>query len=73
MVEQYDCGVFVDPKKPEELAKSILNLKNNPETCKKMGLNSRKLAETKYDKSILCREFAEVVASLEPKIIALKN
>lgn len=68
LVENFECGLFVDPKNPEDLADKILHLKKNPNTCEKMGLNARKLAETKYDKSILCKEFVEVVNSLIPKI-----
>ena len=68
MVENNDCGVFVDPKNPKDLADKILFFNENPETCKRMGRNARSLAETKYDKSILCREFTDVVASLEKRI-----
>lgn len=67
MVEKHNCGVFSDPKKPEELAAKIRYLKENPSICSEMGINSRKLAETKYDKSILCAEFADVVDGLSLK------
>ena len=69
LVEDHKCGLFVDPKKPEELALKIKYLKDNPTICKEMGLSSRKLAETKYDKSILCKEFAAVVKKTESKIL----
>lgn len=69
MVERYECGVFVNPKNPEDLANKVLSLKDNPKTCENMGLNSRKLAETKYDKSILCKEFADVVALMGANIL----
>lgn len=65
MIENNKCGMFVDPKNPKDLAKNILSLNANPKTCKEMGLNARRLAETKYDKSILCKEFTDVVASLD--------
>lgn len=65
MVEKYNCGVFVDPQSPKDLATHIIKLKNNPKLCEVMGLNSRKLAETKYDKSILCKEFANLVKELK--------
>lgn len=69
LVEIHECGLFVDPKNPQDLANKIIYLKENPEIAKKMGLNSRKLAETKYDKSILCREFADVVKKIETNIL----
>ena len=67
IVENFECGLFVNPKKPTDLAKKIMFLKDNPKKVKLMGDNSRKLAETKYDKSILCAEFAHVVDTLPIK------
>ncbi len=65
MVEEYDCGYYVNPNQPEELAKLIKYLQSNPLVVSKMGGNSRKLAEAKYDKSILCNEFAELINSIK--------
>lgn len=61
MVETHKCGFFSDPEKPEDLAKCILRLKNNLNLRREMGANARRLAETTYDKSILCRQFLDVV------------
>ena len=65
LVEENNCGIFVDPKSPEDFVEKLLELKNSPERLKIMGENSRKLAETVYDKSILCEQFADVVDSLK--------
>lgn len=67
MVETYNCGSYVNPNQPQELAEKIKHLQNHPEEVNKMGENARKLAETKYDKSILCEQFAEVVDNLKLK------
>ncbi len=64
MVEDYKCGAFVNPKKPKELAEKIIEFKNNPSLCAEMGKNSRILAENKFDKSILCNQFANLVDNL---------
>jgi glycosyltransferase involved in cell wall biosynthesis len=64
LVEQYECGLFADPANPSALSENILYLKNNPEIRATMGLNARKLAEEKFDKSILCKQFADLVMSL---------
>tara|TARA_R110002167_G_scaffold10108_3_gene46561 strand:- start:933 stop:2132 length:1200 start_codon:yes stop_codon:yes gene_type:complete len=61
MVETNHCGVYVDPESPEDFVKKILHLKNNPDELVLMGENARKLAESTYDKSILCAQFATVV------------
>ena len=64
MVETHKCGLFVDPKDPGDLANKIIYLKENPEIVTSMGEQSRKLAETTYDKSILCHQFASLVDQL---------
>lgn len=69
LVEEYECGIYVDPTKPKELADNIVFLKNNPKLVQQMAVNSRKLAETKYDKSILCREFSSVVDKVQKGIV----
>ena len=61
MVEEHKCGYYVNPNKPNELVEKIKYLQSNPQIVEEMGANSRKLAETKYDKSILCKQFADVV------------
>ncbi|MFH6604947.1 glycosyltransferase family 4 protein [Maribacter algicola] len=68
LVEKYECGIFVEPENPKNLADKILFLKNNPELVKKMGKNARLLAETKYDKSILCEEFADMIDAQIPQL-----
>ncbi|MEH6514387.1 MAG: glycosyltransferase family 4 protein [Maribacter arcticus] len=67
MVESNQCGIYVDPESPTDFANKILELKKNPEQLALMGKNARKLAESTYDKSILCAQFAEVVDKLLPK------
>lgn len=64
MVEDYKCGYYVKPNKPQELVDKILFLKEHPEVVIEMGQNSRTLAETVYDKSILCRQFVQVIESV---------
>lgn len=65
LVEQYNCGLYVNPNKPQELVKSIKYLQKNHEIRLQMGLNSRKLAEEKYDKAILSKQFLEVVNKIK--------
>ncbi|GGH14848.1 glycosyltransferase WbuB [Mucilaginibacter phyllosphaerae] len=64
LVEQNQCGYYVNPNKPQELVDRLLELSRSPQIIADMGTQSRKLAETKLDKSILCKQFCEVVKSL---------
>lgn len=61
IAERYNCGYYVNPNKPEELVEKIIYLQDNPGLVREMGVNSRKLAETIYDKSILCKQFVEII------------
>ncbi|MET3035634.1 glycosyltransferase family 4 protein [Chryseobacterium sp. NRRL B-14859] len=61
IAEKYNCGYYVDPNRPQELVEKILHLQNHPDLVREMGSNSRRLAETIYDKSILCKQFVDVI------------
>ena len=63
MVEENDCGFYVDATKPEELVELLVQIKSQKTMLTQMGKNARLLAETKYDKSILCKQFAEIIES----------
>jgi glycosyltransferase involved in cell wall biosynthesis len=67
MVEDNSCGAFVDPENPNELFELIMSWKNDPHLLKVMGENSRKLAETTYDESILTKNFASIINTLNNK------
>lgn len=65
MVEENDCGYYVNPNNPQELADKVKYLQAHPETVRQMGERARLLAETTYDKSLLCKQFVEVVDMVE--------
>lgn len=64
MVEQNHCGFFVNPAAPSDLADKLVILKNDRQLLAEMGGNARRLAEEKYDKSILCNEYVKLVDRL---------
>lgn len=61
IVETYECGYYVDATKPEELTDLLIKIRYQKEELSKRGKNARRLAETKYDKSILCKKFAGII------------
>lgn len=63
LIENYECGIMVHPTDANDLLDKINYLKENPDKTMAMAQNARRLAETKYDKSILCKEFAEIINS----------
>lgn len=64
IVENYDCGLYVNPEKSDDFVQKIVFLKENPDIVNRMGVNARKVAETKFDKSILCNQVAEVLENV---------
>lgn len=61
LVEQGDCGFFVDPENPAALADMLIELKDKEELLIKWGKNARKLSEEVYDKSKLSAQVADVL------------
>jgi len=64
LVEESQCGIYVDPESPQNFVEKLMALKDNQKLLQEMGANSRMLAETTYDKSILCKQFCDVVDNL---------
>ncbi|MCK5028111.1 MAG: glycosyltransferase family 4 protein [Bacteroidales bacterium] len=63
MVEEYNCGAYVDPEKPVELANLLIEWNNDKQKLTEMGENARRLAEDVYDKSILTKQFIGLINS----------
>lgn len=70
MVEQGDCGFFVDPENPAALADKLIEVKDKKELLDKWGKNARRLSEEVYDKAKLS---ALVVDVLEMSYSNLKS
>lgn len=64
LVEENQCGFYVNPNVPFELVEKLQILQNSRELCQLMGQNSRNLAEVKFDKSILCSKFVDCIESV---------
>lgn len=62
MVEENDCGAYVNPEDPSELANLLIKWSNSREEVLRMGKNARKLAEEVYDKTILTKNFIKLVS-----------
>jgi glycosyltransferase involved in cell wall biosynthesis len=43
-----NCGIVVDAHNVDEIRKTVLKLKTNPELGRKLGMNGRKAYEKKY-------------------------
>lgn len=61
MVEKENCGFYVDPERPIELAEKLLEVKDNKALLKTWGKNARRLSLDVYDKDILSAKVADVL------------
>lgn len=61
MVEDYQCGFYVDPKAPEDLVNRIKQLKSDTTLRNTFSKNARELSLTTYDKTKLCGEVVDFV------------
>jgi glycosyltransferase involved in cell wall biosynthesis len=60
MVRRTNCGFIVDAHNVEEIASVINKLKNNPEMCKQIGLNSRKAYDETYSWDIMSKRLLKL-------------
>lgn len=67
IIEEADCGLMVNPKKPEEIAKAINYLNENPDEANRLGENGRKAAKEYYsweqEEKKLIQFYREVAAA----------
>jgi glycosyltransferase involved in cell wall biosynthesis len=61
MVEQENCGFYVDVEKPEMLAEKLLEYKDQKELLEEWGKNARRLSVEVYDKAKLSAQVADVL------------
>ena len=59
-IQEYDCGVVVEPSNPESFADTVIDLMDRRDQLHIMGSNSRKLAETIFNRNILGKQFVDV-------------
>lgn len=68
LVEKEHCGFYVDPEKPAELAEKLRFYKNEKDTLKLWGENSRRLSIEEFDKTILSAKVANVIEAAYAKL-----
>lgn len=64
VVTEEKCGLLVDPTDPEDIARAIIYLFNNPEEARAMGMNGRRAVEQKYNWDTMEKRLLEVYQDL---------
>ena len=54
-----DAGITVEPEKPDELAKAVLDLIEKPERCATYGINGRRFVERNFSRRQLLNELLQ--------------
>lgn len=60
-VEGEACGVYADPNDPENFVRKIKPFIDDKQLLKNYQSNGRRLAETRYSRSILCERYRSIV------------
>lgn len=56
-LDSYKNGIVCDPQDPQDMADCIMELKNDSAKCKKMGAQSRKLAEDVFSRDTMAEKY----------------
>jgi len=60
-IEKNQCGLCLDPNKPEALADALVKLSRDPDLVRRMGKNARVLAERQFDRTVLAGQLEEAL------------
>jgi glycosyltransferase involved in cell wall biosynthesis len=64
LIEKADCGVLVEPGRPDQLAEAILDLRGDPELRRRYEENARRYAELNCDRAICTRAYEEMLEAV---------
>lgn len=62
-IKNWENGVLVSPKKPEELANIVVKLLNDPSQCEKLGRNARTYVEQFHNWDKIVRDTLDVLTT----------
>lgn len=60
LVQQAGCGVCLPPENPQELTKSILDLREDPDLCEQMGMRGRNYIEKHHSRKMIAEEYHQL-------------
>lgn len=61
LIARHQCGIVVPPDAPESFADALELMASEPRLCESMGVSSRRLAATSFDRRVLADEFCDVL------------
>lgn len=67
LVDQFQCGINVEPDKPEQFADAIDLIANNPIYRDKLAAAAKELAVKVFDRNILANEYLKALINIDYK------
>ncbi len=64
IIEDNNCGICVNPEKPEEIAKAMVYLRDNPDIAKQMGQNGKRTVLEKYNWAQEAQKLLKIYAGI---------
>ncbi len=64
LVTESNCGISVEPNKPEQFAKAMESIVNNKDYRDELAVNAKRLALTKFNREILAMRYLEAITKL---------
>jgi len=71
IAREYDCGLLAAPNDPDDLARRIASLYDDPAAVRSMGVNARSAA-LRFDRRIAVRSYYELFAELAPDTVHVR-
>jgi glycosyltransferase involved in cell wall biosynthesis len=62
VVEAAHGGIFVQPGDPQAVAQALIQLADDPEQARKMGLNARAYVVEHFNRDDHARQFADLIS-----------
>jgi len=57
LVEEADCGVYIEPEDPKDFANKVLYCMDNKEKIKEQGMNGYRYARKYFDRNMLAKKY----------------
>jgi len=67
MIKKNNCGIAVEPERPDLFADALERLADNPEIRQDMGRNSRQVAEQNFGRRKLADTFVDFLEKIAGK------
>jgi len=61
LVEDAQCGFFVEPEDPEQFAQTLKKLQSDPQACKQMGENGLRYVREHFDRKKVADQYINII------------